>query len=279
MKSALKLLDDASEAIQYNRDLLQSALDQVHQGIAVFDRDCSSSAGTANSARCCDLPASVGRFGVPLDQIVRHMAAKKRQRRGAASRQFVSDRIRKYVVTMETFQERLDDAAARHRGAHQRHAAGRHRRHLHRHHRPRGRRQALERANETLERRVRERTAELTQVNGALAEAKAKADEANLDKTRFLAAASHDILQPLNAARLYTTSLVERKPPGEFQHLARNIDTSLEAVEEILNALLDISRLDTGALKPEIGVFADRRALAAAQGGVRAAGAWRRGWR
>jgi CheY-like chemotaxis protein len=103
---------------------------------------------------------------------------------------------------------------------------------------------------------VRERTAELTTVNDALAEAKVKADEANLDKTRFLAAASHDILQPLNAARLYTTSLVERRPPGEFQHLARHIDASLESVEEILNALLDISRLDTGALKPEIGVFA-----------------------
>jgi CheY-like chemotaxis protein len=89
----------------------------------------------------------------------------------------------------------------------------------------------------------------------ALAEAKMKADEANLDKTRFLAAASHDILQPLNAARLYTTSLVDRKPPGDFAHLASNIDASLEAVEEILNALLDISRLDTGALRPEIITF------------------------
>ena len=65
---------------------------------------------------------------------------------------------------------------------------------------------ALARANETLERRVRERTAELLDVNAALAVAKTKADEANLDKTRFLAAASHDILQPLNAARLYATS-------------------------------------------------------------------------
>ena len=63
--------------------------------------------------------------------------------------------------------------------------------------------EALARANETLERRVRERTAELTEVNEALAVAKRKADEANLDKTRFLAAASHDVLQPLNAARLY----------------------------------------------------------------------------
>ncbi|MCK5550990.1 MAG: response regulator, partial [Hyphomicrobiaceae bacterium] len=115
--------------------------------------------------------------------------------------------------------------------------------------------EALARANENLERRVRERTAELTKVNRELAKAKAKADDANLGKTRFLAAASHDILQPLNAARLYTTSLVERKRRGEDGRLIRNVDASLEAVEEILGTLLDISRLDTGAMKPEISVF------------------------
>jgi signal transduction histidine kinase len=118
--------------------------------------------------------------------------------------------------------------------------------------------EALARANETLERRVRERTAELTHVNEALAIAKRKADEANLDKTRFLAAASHDVLQPLNAARLYATSLVERQIALPEAKLARNIDASLEAVEEILNVLLDISRLDAGRLEPDITMFALR---------------------
>ncbi len=113
----------------------------------------------------------------------------------------------------------------------------------------------LERANETLERRVRERTEELTRLNAELAQAKQEADEANLSKTRFLAAASHDILQPLNAARLYTTSLVERRAEGDDRRLVDNVDASLEAVEEILGALLDISRLDAGAMKPEIASF------------------------
>ncbi len=103
---------------------------------------------------------------------------------------------------------------------------------------------------------MRERTAELTEVNEALAIAKRKADEANLDKTRFLAAASHDVLQPLNAARLYATSLVEREMAGPEAKLARNIDASLEAVEEILNVLIEISRLDAGRLEPDITVFA-----------------------
>jgi signal transduction histidine kinase/CheY-like chemotaxis protein len=108
--------------------------------------------------------------------------------------------------------------------------------------------EALARANEHLERRVHARTQEL-------AIAKAKADEANLSKTRFLAAASHDVLQPLNAARLYSASLIERQPPPEIARLARNIDASLDGVEEILTALLDISRLDSGAMRPEFGVF------------------------
>ena len=115
--------------------------------------------------------------------------------------------------------------------------------------------EALERANATLERRVRERTGELTRLNAELERAKAEADEANVSKTRFVAAASHDILQPLNAARLYVTSLIERQRAGEDGDLVQNIDASLEAVEEIFAALLDISRLDTGAMKPEMTDF------------------------
>lgn len=81
---------------------------------------------------------------------------------------------------------------------------------------------------------------ELTRVNRALAEARAAADEANLGKTRFFAAAGHDILQPLNAARL-SSSLVERLGRSDDSQLVRNIDSALESVESILGAVLDIS--------------------------------------
>ncbi len=105
---------------------------------------------------------------------------------------------------------------------------------------------------------MQERTAELERLNGELARAKTAAEDANLSKTRFLAAAGHDILQPLNAARLYASSLTESAAdagPEERVSLARNVDASLEAVEEILGALLDISRLDAGATRPEIADF------------------------
>ncbi|HVW94083.1 MAG TPA: ATP-binding protein [Devosia sp.] len=114
---------------------------------------------------------------------------------------------------------------------------------------------ALAEANATLEARVAERTAALTLANAALEEARRRADAANQEKTRFLAAASHDLLQPLNAARLYTATLVERAQGTPHGELARSIESALNAVEDIMSALLDMSRIDAGALRPDPAPF------------------------
>ena len=256
-QSALKLLDDASEALQYNRDLLQSALDQVRHGLSVFDRDMKLICWNWQFRELLDLPPELGRVGAPLDRILRTCAERGDFGPGDVNT-LVADRLMKLAVAHEAYQEQLQGGkrilevrtspmpqggiVTTYSDITERVEAS----------------EALARANETLERRVRERTAELTHVNEALAIAKRKADEANLDKTRFLAAASHDVLQPLNAARLYATSLVERQIAAPEAKLARNIDASLEAVEEILNVLIEISRLDAGRLEPDITVFALR---------------------
>jgi signal transduction histidine kinase/ActR/RegA family two-component response regulator len=117
--------------------------------------------------------------------------------------------------------------------------------------------QALIEANETLEQRVGQRTAELSDALLATAQARRAAETANISKTRFLAAASHDLLQPLNAARLFTSAL--RQHPGldaEASGLAERIDASFRAAEDLLDALLDVSRLDAGSYRPDVGVFA-----------------------
>jgi CheY-like chemotaxis protein/anti-sigma regulatory factor (Ser/Thr protein kinase) len=93
---------------------------------------------------------------------------------------------------------------------------------------------------------VAERTAQLEA-------SRAEAEAANLGKTRFIAAASHDLLQPLHAARLFTAALIDREPGND---LGGKIDASLGAVESLLDALLDISKLDAGAFKPEKRPFA-----------------------
>ncbi len=105
---------------------------------------------------------------------------------------------------------------------------------------------------ETLERAVEERTAELIEVNRQLAEAKDEAEHANLSKTRFLAAASHDLLQPLNAARLFVSALGEQPLAENTRSLVGQASVALDSVEDLLEALFEISRLDAGAIQPDI---------------------------
>ncbi|MDC7786383.1 PAS-domain containing protein [Rhodoplanes sp. TEM] len=253
-KAALKLLDDANAAIHYNREILQTALDHVRQGIAVFSKELALVCWNRQFGELLDLPPALVRVGATLDDVLRFNAAKGAFGPGEVDL-LVRERAARYATSAEPFLERFPargliievrvnqmpgggfvltftDITPSVEAA-----------------------EALERANDELERRVRERTAELERLNAELADAKAAAENANLSKTRFLAAASHDILQPLNAARLYVTSLVERQSGGEEARLAGHVDASLEAVEEILGALLDISRLDTGVLKTEITTF------------------------
>jgi Na+/proline symporter/CheY-like chemotaxis protein/two-component sensor histidine kinase len=256
-KAALKLLDDANAAIHYNREILQTALDHVRQGIAVFDKDLALLCWNRQFGEIFDLPHALTRIGIALDEILRHIAERGAPAAGDAYDldEEVAARVARYTSEAEPFLERFAE-----RGLVIEVRAGR---------MPDGglvttftditpsvkAAEALERANATLERRVRERTGELTRLNAELGRAKAEADDANVSKTRFIAAASHDILQPLNAARLYVTSLIERQRAGEDGDLVQNIDASLEAVEEIFAALLDISRLDTGAMQPEMTDF------------------------
>ncbi len=233
---------------------LRRAVDFIPEGLAIFDADLRLVASNARYRELLDLPEPlvaagtalydlalfVGRRGDlgPGDAIQR--AAERVETLTSASGS-VSQRLGKQGQTLEFHSSRLPDGGlvisfadvtARVEAE-----------------------AALERANLTLEGRVRERTATLTRVNSELETARKKADTANRDKTRFLAAASHDLLQPLNAARLYTATLIERAGESDAGTLAHSIEASLNAVEEIMSALLDISRIDSGALSPQPSPF------------------------
>jgi Na+/proline symporter/signal transduction histidine kinase len=253
-RAALKLLDDSHAALHFNREMLQTALNHVRQGIAVFNPDLQLICSNRQFGEILGLPPHLVQIGIPLREILEFLGAINPSGFGDNDA-LIDMRLTAYTTEGEPYLERLPD---RHMVIEVR--ANR---------MPGGglvitfsdvtpsfeAAEALERANATLEKRVRDRTEELTRLNSELALAKSAAEDASISKTRFLAAASHDILQPLNAARLYVTSLVERQTGGEDSRLVENIDDSLEAIEEILGALLDISRLDAGAMKPSITSF------------------------
>jgi Na+/proline symporter/CheY-like chemotaxis protein len=254
-EAALKLLDDASAAIQYSRTLLQHGLDHTRQGVTVFDQELRLMCWNRAFQDLFGLPADLVRFGVGMDEIIAFNA-----RRGLYGKAAAADVIAQRILSLvqETEPQRLRLTPSNRVIE------------IRSNHLPDGglvttyaditdtvlAERALEDANATLEKRVRTRTDELTQANRELARAKLEAEEANLSKTRFLAAASHDIIQPLNAARLYSTALMEALQGTGHRELANNVETSLNAVEDILSALLEISRLDAGKLQPEISTFA-----------------------
>ena len=105
---------------------------------------------------------------------------------------------------------------------------------------------AIKTANETLEQRVLERTLELE-------DALAVAERANASKSRFVAAASHDLLQPLSAAKLYIASLDNASSDERARDIIGKAGRALNSVENILEALLDISKLDSGRASFNIG--------------------------
>lgn len=253
-EAALKLLDDASAAIQHSRLMLQHGLDHTRQGVTVFDRELRLICWNRAFQDLFELPHELVRFGVGLDEIVGHNAARGVYGQGN-TQDIIAERITSLVQETEarrlhlvhtdrvieirsnslpdgglvtTYTDITEAVAAE---------------------------KALEEANASLEKRVRQRTEELTRVNKELARAKLEADTANASKTRFLAAASHDIAQPLNAARLYATALLDNARGTPHAEIAGNVEASLDAVEEILSALLEISRLDAGKMKAEISTF------------------------
>lgn len=249
-----KLLDEASELIHFNRELLQSAIDNINQGICVLDENLKLTSWNKAFLSIMNIPAGVMEQGSNFEKILNYCAKRGDFGDGDISA-LIAERILNYVVLKKTVREAIvetgqvievtsssmpeggcvitfDNVTLQVTATHE-----------------------LESVNVHLEQRVEDRTDELTQLNMELERAKTEAEQANIDKTRFLAAASHDISQPMNAARLYSSALQEMEMSEEAARIAGNLDLSLTSVEEILVALLDISRLDSGVYKAEMSHF------------------------
>jgi signal transduction histidine kinase len=249
-EAVMELLDRTSQAVQFNRELLESTLDNMSQGVSVVDQGLRLVGWNRRYIELMQYPEDTLHIGKPISELMeinlerglinehkneieKRLAHLRSGREYRYERPWLNDKVLEirgnpmqgggYVTTFSDI-TRFKDIENK-----------------------------LQLVNETLEQRVQQRTFELSKANKELEEARLVAEEANLSKTRFLAAASHDLLQPMNAASLFVSILRQQQEGSddEQSQLVVRIDRSLRASEQLLSALLDISKLDSGMYDPE----------------------------
>jgi PAS domain S-box-containing protein len=250
-----ELLDETSQELRFSRQLLAATMENVTQGISVVDADMKIVAWNRRYLELFDYPGGLVIVGRPVEELIRwnalrgefgegdpeqHVAKRLAHMRAGTAYTHQRKRLSGQVFSISgqpmagggyvtTYTDITEFKRAE---------------------------QALLDAKQELEARVEQRTHELRAALEAQRTAKLQAEAANVSKTRFVAAASHDLLQPLNAARLFASALESRaRTHPEYRELASRIDSSMRAAEELLKDLLDIARLDIGGLRPDITEF------------------------
>ncbi|MFV3074420.1 PAS-domain containing protein [Niveispirillum fermenti] len=233
------IIDEASRAILDQHVLLRSTLENVGKGICAVDKDFRLRLWNRRFLEMLDVTEAMIKVGTPMGELVAYLQGRGEfgeegevetlfARRLDPRRREMPDsfhRTRPDGSVLEITSNPLPDGGfvAVYTDVTERHRAA----------------EALRAANEGLERGIAERTVDL-------AAAKSEADRANQAKTRLLAAVSHDLLQPLHAARLFISAALDRGPDA----LVNQADAALRSVEHLLGDLLDITKLDTGVVKP-----------------------------
>lgn len=245
----LSLIDDTRQELLFSRELLAATLDNISQGVSVVDADLKLIAWNQRYLELFEFPPGFIHVGKPIAEVIRYNAERGEcgpgeieahvERRLANMRRLTPhtwERKRPNGTVLKStgnpmpgggYVTSFTDITAEKTAE-----------------------EALRAANEDLEARVAERTTTLSTVNRELVAAKTTAEQATLGKTKFLAAASHDLLQPLNAARLFSAALdgAIEHDSGEAKDLARAVERSIAAADSLLRALLDISKLDAGGV-------------------------------
>jgi Na+/proline symporter/signal transduction histidine kinase/ActR/RegA family two-component response regulator len=237
-----RILDDTGQSLRFSKGLLAATLENIDPGVSVVDRDLNIVAWNSRYLEMFEYPADKVKVGAPVADLIRynaergecgpgeveaHVEKRLGHMRNGLAHSF--ERIRPDGRVLKTvggpmpsggYVMCFTDVTAEAQAL-----------------------AALERARIELEMRVANRTSELQAANNALA-------EADSEKTRFLAAASHDLLQPIHAARLFAAALGRQIPDAQGDILGK-LDRSIESADTLLRALLDISRLDAGGVTPE----------------------------
>jgi Na+/proline symporter/signal transduction histidine kinase/CheY-like chemotaxis protein len=262
-EEVINFFDDSTQAIKFNTGALFTSIESLEQGISVIDKNLNLVAWNKRYLELFNYPQDMILVGIPIERLVRYNASrgdcglgdidalvKKRLshlKRGYAHK-FVRQRSDGKMIEMVGnplpgggFVTSFSDITS----------------HIEL-------QVALKEANIDLENRVKIRGEEVQAINAELhneiarrvdlerklIDARHIAEQANANKTRFLALASHDILQPLNAAKLYLSALDEVTMTGEVRTIISKLGESVSSSEALIATLLDIARLDQGELKP-----------------------------
>ena len=251
LEDVATIVNEASEMFDFSRGLLQGAIEHINQGIAVVDKQLRLVAWNQRYLELFTFPAGLIQVGRPIADVIRYNAQQGLCGEG--------DPERHVIKRVQHLQQRTAHTSSRVRADGQvievqgnpmpsggfvmsfsnitvfRQAEA-----------------ALKESNENLEARVQKRTQQLEQLNQQLVIATQQAESQARSKSRFLAAVSHDLMQPLNAARLFSSSLVEVSEGQQSARLAAHITSALSAAEDLIGDLLDVSRLEAGKLAAHI---------------------------
>ncbi|PSW69836.1 PAS domain-containing protein [Photobacterium kishitanii] len=251
LEDVATIVDEASAMFDFSRGLLQGAIEHISQGIAVVDKQLRLVAWNQRYLELFSFPIGLIKVGRPIAEVIHYNAEQglcgegnsewhvaKRVQHLQQGTAHTSSRVRADGQVIEVqgnpmpgggFVMSFSDITVFRQAE-----------------------AALKESNEQLEERVKKRTQQLEQLNQQLVVATQQAESQARSKSRFLAAVSHDLMQPLNAARLFSSALVEMNEGQQSARLAAHITSALGAAEDLIGDLLDVSRLQAGKLAAHI---------------------------
>ncbi|MDX3775076.1 PAS domain-containing hybrid sensor histidine kinase/response regulator [Chromatiaceae bacterium AAb-1] len=247
LESVARFVDEASQVFLFNQALLRSTVDNISQGISVVDADLRLIAWNQRYIDMFSYPPGIVEVGKPVAEVIRFNLE-----RGLIGSHDIDAEVHKRLSYLKQgssykFQRQQQDGRVLEMQGNPL---------------PGGGfvttytdissfievQQQLEQSNQLLEQRVTERTFELQQLNQQLQQAQRKIEATTQAKTRFFAAAGHDLMQPFNASALFASLLRDKVTTPELKQLSQNLISSLNSAEELLGAILELTKLDSGVI-------------------------------